>query len=144
MSALRIDLVFSYWLFIWYILYKFKFTSYSPKFLLIIGLVDNIVMFIMMLTYGTSYKTIIYFVMINTLIKVIPLYYLRNTSIKMKDVYFGILLFIIFIIWIHINTQSLIGNTKTIYNSLLHGQNKTPLIDFINKIQNNFKNMKVL
>lgn len=144
MSALRIDLVFSYWLFIWYILYKFKFTSYSPKFLLIIGLVDNIVMFIMMLTYGTSYKTIIYFIIINTLIKVIPLYYLRNNSIKMKDIYFSILLFIIFIIWLHINAQSLIGNTKTIHDSLLYGQNKTPLIGFINIIQNNFKNMKVL
>ena len=144
MSALRIDLVFSYWLFIWYILYKFKFKSYSPKFLLIIGLVDNIVMFIMMLTYGTSYKTIIYFIIINTLIKVIPLYYLRNNSIKMKDIYFSILLFIIFIIWLHINAQSLIGNTKTIHDSLLYGQNKTPLIGFINIIQNNFKNMKVL
>ena len=138
------DLVFSYWIFIWYILYVFKFTSYSPKFSLIIGLLENIVMFIMMLTYGTSYKTIIYFIIINTLIKVIPLYYLRNNSIKMKDIYFSILLFIIFIIWLHINAQSLIGNTKTIHDSLLYGQNKTPLIGFINIIQNNFKNMKVL
>ena len=144
MSALRIDLVFSYWIFIWYILYEFKFTSHSPKFSLIIGLLENIVMFIMMLTYGTSYKTIIYFIIINTLIKVIPLYYLRNNSIKMKDIYFSILLFIIFIIWLHINAQSLIGNTKTIHDSLLYGQNKTPLIGFINIIQNNFKNMKVL
>ena len=144
MTALRMDLVFSYWIFIWYILYVFKFTSYSPKFSLIIGLLENIVMFIMMLTYGTSYKTIIYFIIINTLIKVIPLYYLRNNSIKMKDIYFSILLFIIFIIWLHINAQSLIGNTKTIHDSLLYGQNKTPLIGFINIIQNNFKNMKVL
>ena len=62
----------------------------------------------------------------------------------MKDIYFSILLFIIFIIWLHINAQSLIGNTKTIHDSLLYGQNKTPLIGFINIIQNNFKNMKVL
>jgi len=144
MEALRIDLVFSYWIFICYLLYIFKFISYSPKFPLIIGLVDNIVMFIMMLTYETSYKTIIYFVIINTFIKVIPLYYLRNNLIKMRDVYFTIILFTIFIIWLHINSQSLIGNTKTIYNSLLYGKNKTPFIDFMNIIQNNFKNMKIL
>jgi hypothetical protein len=144
MEALRIDLVFSYWIFIWYLLYIFKFISYSPKFPLIIGLVDNIIMFIMMLTYGTSYKTIIYFVIINTFIKVMPLYYLRNNLIKMRDIYFTIILFTIFIIWLHINSQSLIGNTKTIYDSLLYGKNKTPFIDFMNIIQNNFKNMKIL
>jgi hypothetical protein len=144
MEALRIDLVFSYWIFIWYLLYIFKFISYSPKFSLTIGLVDNIIMFIMMLTYGTSYKTIIYFIIINTFIKVIPLYYLRNNLIKMRDVYFTIILFTIFIIWLHINSQSLIGNTKTIYDSLLYGKNKTPFIDFMNIIQNNFKNMKIL
>jgi len=42
MVALRIDLVFSYWVYFWYILYAFKITNYSPKFPLILGLIDNI------------------------------------------------------------------------------------------------------
>jgi hypothetical protein len=78
MSALRGDLVFSYWIYVWYLLYIFKFIKYSPKIPLILGLIDNIIMLLMMLLYGTSSRTIFYFIVINTLIKVMPIYYLRN------------------------------------------------------------------
>lgn len=144
MSALRTDLVFSYWIYFWYILYAFKVTTYSPKFPLILGLLDNIVMLVLMLVYGTSKRTIFYFIIINTLIKIVPLYYLRNESIKMKDIQFTILLFILFIFWLHLNKQSLIGNLKLIHDSLLFGKDKTPFMAFINKLKKNFKNLEVL
>ena len=41
-------------------------------------LFHNIIMLILMLLYGTSSRTIFYFIVINTFIKVVPLYYLRN------------------------------------------------------------------
>ena len=82
MKALRADLVFSYWIYLWYILYAFKITNLSPKFPLILGLIDNIIMFGLMLLYSTSRKTIFYFLIINTIIKVVPLYYLKNEQIK--------------------------------------------------------------
>ena len=144
MAALRPDLVFSYWTYIWYLFYAFKLTKYSPKFPLILGLIDNIIMFILMLLYGTSRRTIIYFLIINTLIKVIPLYYLRNETIKMTDIYFTVCLFLVFIIWLYLNKQSLIGNLKLIYESLLYGKDNTPFMSFINKIKKNFKGLEVL
>jgi hypothetical protein len=145
MSALRSDLVFSYWVYFWFILYAFKITSYSPKFPLTLGLMHNIVMLGLMLLYGTSKRTIFYFIIINTLIKVVPLYYLRNESIKMRDIIFTILLFAIFIIWLHLNKQSLIGNAKLIHDSLLFGKDKTPFMAFIsNKLKMNFKNLEIL
>lgn len=144
MAALRVDLVFSYWIYFWYIIYALRITNYSPKFPLIIGLIDNLIMLLMMLSYGTSSRTIFYFIVINTIIKVVPLYYLRNEKIKMKDVYFTIFLLGIFIIWLHINKQSLFGNIKIIHDSLLYGQDKTPFMDFINKIKNNFKKLEVI
>jgi hypothetical protein len=49
MAALRADLVFSYWIYLWYILYAFKITNFSPKFPLILGLIDNIIMLLLML-----------------------------------------------------------------------------------------------
>ena len=139
MSSLRIDLVFSYWIYAWYILYAFKMTTYSPKFALLLGLIDNMVMLIMMILYGTSKKTIFYFIVINTLIKVVPLYYLRNEKLQLKDIYFTLGLFVVFIIWLTINNQSLTGNAKTIYTSLLYGENKTPFMAFLKQIQNNYK-----
>jgi hypothetical protein len=144
MAALRTDLVFSYWIYLWYILYVFKITTFSPKFPIILGLLDNIIMLFLMLMYGTSKRTIFYFIIINTLIKIVPLYYLKNEPLKMKDIYFTIFLFIIFILWLHLNKQSLFGNIKLIHDSLLFGQNKTPFMDFINKLKKNFKNLQVL
>ena len=144
MAALRIDLVFSYWIYFWYILYAFKMITYSPKFPLILGLIDNIIMLGLMLVYGTSKVTIFYFIIINTLIKVVPLYYLRNQQIKMKDIYFTAMLFGLFIFWLHFNKQSLFGNIKIIHDSLIYGTNKTPFMALLNKIKNNFKNLEVI
>jgi hypothetical protein len=144
MAALRSDLVFSYWIYLWYVLYAFKITNYSPKFPLILGLIDNIIMLVLMLVYGTSKRTIFYFIIINTVIKVVPLYYLRNESIQMKDIWFTCILFIIFIIWLHLNKQSLFGNIKLIHDSLLFSKDKTPFMEFINKLKMNFKNLEIL
>jgi hypothetical protein len=141
---MRPDLVFSYWIYFWYILYAYKFTTFSPKFPLIIGLIDNVIMLLLMLLYGTSYTTIFYFIIINTCIKIFPLYYLRSQHIRGKDVYFTVILFFIFILWLQFNKQSLIGNSKLIYNSILYGKNKTPFMELINKMKNNFKNIKVI
>ena len=145
MPVLRPDLVFSYWVYFWFILYAFRITNYSPKFILTLGLIHNIIMLALMLIYGTSKRTILYFIIINTLIKVAPLYYLRNEPlIIMKDILFTILLFIIFIIWLHINRQSLYGNAKLIHNSLLYGEDKTPFMALINKLKMNFKNLEII
>ena len=144
MAALRIDLVFSYWIYIWFILYIFKYTIYSPKFALTLGVLDNIVLLFLMFIWGTSVKTIIWFVIINTLIKVVPLYYLRSEPYKIKDIYFTAGLFFIYIIWLHINNQSLVGNIKIIHNSLLYGKNETPFMNLLSKIETNFKTLEVI
>lgn len=136
---MRIDLVFSYWIFFWFVLYYFHFTNYSPKFVILIGLFHNSIMLIMMLLYGTSRRTIIYFIIINTLIKLLPLYYLRYKSITWREIQFSGVIFIAFILWLHLNNQSLKGNLKLIYNSLLYGKNQTPFMSLLENIKNNFK-----
>jgi hypothetical protein len=140
MRALRFDLIFSYWIFIWVLIYLFKWTIYSPKFALIVGLIENCFMLILMFLYGTRIESIIYFIIINIFIKVVPLYYLRNYLIKWKDIYFTFILFIIFIVWLHLNKESLTGNLKLIYNSLINNKNKTPFLSFIQKFKINWKN----
>lgn len=144
MAALRGDLVFSYWIYTWFILYELKFTEYSPKFPLILGVIDNLIMLILMILYGTSRRTIFYFVVINTLIKVLPLYYLRDESIKLTDVYFTCGLFIVFVFWLHVNKQSLVGNIKLIYDSLLYGKDQTPFMALLKKIKSNYKTMEIV
>ena len=143
MKALRTDLIFSYWLFVWYLLYIFNYTTYNPIFALMLGLIDNIIMLILMLYYNTSKRTIIIFILVNTLIKVVPLYYLRKVVVKWKDIFFTCVLFLIFILWLHLNKQNLVGNIKTIYDSLLYGKDHTPVMALISKMEKNFKNIKL-
>ena len=143
-KALRADLVFSYWIYVWFILYACKYLKYSPKFALILGLVDNAVMLLLMCLFGTSARTKFYFVIINTIIKILPLYYLRQERITLKDVQFTFGLFFIFVVWLHINEQSLIGNIKIIHDSLLYGKNETPFMSLLSRIEKNYKNIQVL
>ena len=88
----------------------------------------------MMIIKGTKRITILYFIIINFLIKVLPIYYLRAETIRIKDVYMTILLFVIFILWLYINNISLIENIKIIYNSLIYGENKTPFMKFVTQL----------
>lgn len=141
MALLRVDLVFSYWIFIWFLLYELNFTKYSPKFALILGIIDNIIMLVLMILYGTSRRTIFYFIVINTLIKIVPLYYLRVQPIKLNDMYFTGGLFLLFVIWLHLNAQSLVGNMKVIYDSLLYGKDHTPFMALLKQIKTNYKRL---
>jgi hypothetical protein len=117
---------------------------YSPKFALILGVIDNLIMLLMMLLYGTSRRTIFYFIIINTLIKAVPLYYLRNEVIKTRDIYFLGGLFLFFVLWLHVNKQSLVGNLKLVHDSLLYGKDQTPFMALVAQIKKNYKNMEIL
>ena len=141
MKEIRIDLVFSYWVYLWYLLYILKVTKYNPKFAIGIGIIDNLIMLCLMLYFGTKIQSIITFIIINTIIKIIPYYTLKNTPLKIRDILFTLFLFILFIVWLHINKQSLKGNLKVIYNSLIYGKNKTPLMNLLQKIKKNYINL---
>jgi hypothetical protein len=144
MAALRTDLVFSYWIFVWYILYALKLTKYSPKFALLFGILDNIILLFLMIAFGSSKRTIFYFILINTLIKGLPYYTLIKEPIKITDIYFTCLLLLIFVVWLHINSQSLIGNLKLIHDSLLFNKNETPFLSLIEHIKKNFKRLEII
>ena len=144
MTSLRGDLVFSYWIYTWFVLYEFQIIKYSPKFPLILGIIHNLIMLTFMLLYGTSIRTIFYFIVINTLIKVIPLYYLRNEAIKLNDIYFTCGLFLLFVFWLHLNEQSLVGNIKLIHDSLLYGKDQTPFMALLKQIKSNYKTIEII
>ena len=110
---MRFDFLFSYWVLFWYILYYFKFVkSYNPKFALILALIENLLILFFMFFYKPKIYTIIYFIIVVFFMKIIPLYIVWNTCIKMKDIYMTIFLFCIYLIWIYINNITL----KKIFN----------------------------
>ena len=126
-------MVFSYWIFAWYLLYISKITNYNPKFLIILGLIENAVMLSMMILFHTKIVNIIWFIFINIILKVIPLYTLWNDKIKRQDILISIILFMVYLFYLYLHRVNFTTQQKRIINSLLYNQNKTPFLHFINK-----------
>jgi hypothetical protein len=101
----RFDYLFSYWEFLWYILYELNLVSYNPKGALIPALLVNIVLLCIMLYYSYSYT--IFFVMALILMKVLPLWSLWNDPYRLKDVYATIVVFVVYLVWIRMNEVDL-------------------------------------
>ena len=109
-NNLRIDLVFSYWIFIWYILYILKIVKYNPKLALLIAIIVNGIAILLMIYYRHPASVIISFCIINIFIKIIPFISLIETKYELKDFYALIVSFIIFLLWRKINTSNNIHN----------------------------------
>jgi hypothetical protein len=141
--ALRIDLVFSYWIFFWYILYALKVTKYSPKLIIGLGIIENFIMLLLMFYYKTKKETIIKFIIINFFIKIVPFYMVLNDKIKLTDIYATIVLFVIYSLWVYLNGETIIEYHNKIFESLIYDKNETPFMSLISYLQKYFKTYKI-
>lgn len=102
----RVDFIFSYWIFLWYILYMLKIVNFNPLLALIIGLIINIFQLIIKLVYKHSLKSIISFCIINTFIKVIPIITIFNNKIFFyKDLITLLIVFTVYVFWMILNKK---------------------------------------
>lgn len=129
----RFDFVFSYWIFVWSLLYNNKLVSYNPKFALFIALFANIIKLFTMIYYKNSLIYIVLFILIQLCIKIYPLWTLRNTSIGIPEILSSIVVFIIFNFWLWLNNESLIELTKKGHEAVKQNKINTPLIYSIDK-----------
>lgn len=132
---MRIDLVFSYWIFAWYLFYKARLLSYNPKFIIIAGIIENSFLLLYMIIHGSNMHTIGWFIFINTFIKVIPFYTVRNERIQVRDIWFSGLVFGMYAVWIALNRQSLTGNYRAVVDSLIHNRDETPFLELLKKLK---------
>jgi len=103
----RFDFVFSYWIFVWYLLYEVKLTTYNPKLAILLGLFENACILGMMIYFNNAWTYIFLFCLVNLFLKVIPFWRLRHTSYAKKDAYALLFYFMIFLTWIYVNDQTL-------------------------------------
>ena len=114
-KLLRPDFVFSYWIFIWFILYFTHIVTVSPKLWLLLAIFSNLITIILMLK--SKFYYIFRFIFLTIFMKFIPVYLLRNEPILKVHVYYSILVFILYNLWLFINGQSLYSLYKLVYNS---------------------------
>jgi len=128
----RVDYLFSYWIFAWFLLYMFGFTSYNPKIALILALIENIGVLGLMIYFKNSFIYIFFFCIINFFIKVLPVWLLRNTKFEWKDFYVMVALFMVYILWLLINLVDFKKYITDRYQQLEHNSHSGPLMQYIN------------
>lgn len=102
---MRFDFFFSYWIFAWYVFYALQLTTFNPKIALVIGIIHNLGLLLIMLYFKNDWIHIVTFCFINTFIKVIPFWTVRNDPYLWKDFYALVVYFMIYIVWLFINGQ---------------------------------------
>jgi len=138
--VIRPDLVFTYWIFAWYLAYITKLTKYNPKWGLLLGIIENCISLLLVffvfkakITY-TDFGLLIAIVIITKMLPFYTIYRTRTTTTK-NDIYALFVLAIIYIIWVHVNNETVIKIYQKITQSIIHGNNDTPAMWFISKIR---------
>ena len=90
-------------------------------------------------SYSIILTTVCIIILINTFIKFIPFYTIINTTVRIKDIIAGIILFIIYVMWVYVNGYSIIEYHNKIFESLVQDKNETPLMFLLEKIKVYFK-----
>jgi hypothetical protein len=152
---LRIDYFFSYWIILWFIIYYFIVKinifqtnsknisiiqkNYNPKLALYIALFENLFMFIYLLFHNPTITTIIKFIIMMIVLKVIPLYLLQEEKIILpEDLLPVFVLFIIYNKYLESINKSLYSIYKSSAQHILNGSNQTPFFHLLDSIGSRF------
>jgi hypothetical protein len=138
----RFDLILSYWIFAWFLLYLYDIVPYSPHLALILALFFEIGILFAMIFNNASNYYIGLFVIITILIKAIPLYILRNESIEYVSQFFYMLcVVVIYAFWLLINKKNAVDYFTYQMRGLSQGKATTPAISIIYPYLMKFLNM---
>lgn len=132
---MRLDFIFSYWILIWFIAYFVKFTTFSPKFVFLIGMLENIGVMLFLIHKNTSLKSVFYFFLVVLITKLLPLYFMRNETIKRGDVIFAFALFALYNAWLFINNRNFININMEAIDSMAHDRHDMPMLKLFNYIE---------
>ena len=128
----RIDFIFSYWIFAWYLLYMSRITIYSPKLAFIIAAVEALFSFMLLKTANTM--TMIYMIIIACCIKIFPLISLWREPIRQRDIWALISLFIIYNVWLGIHGETMLRVYKKIQVLLDNNTDQLPFMNVLSRL----------
>jgi len=131
------DLLFSYWIFVWFIIYYASPSSIpNPRFILYVAIIENILSLIIV----PSVRIFFMYLAVIVLAKGIPLYLLRNSPIHLKtDIMYSFLFFIIYNIYLFYKKTNIVRVYQATYTFIHNGENKTPLF-YLESVGRNFFN----
>jgi hypothetical protein len=131
----RPDFIFSYWIFAWFLLYYFGFISFNPKFAIICGIIENLIVMASMFYYHTKIKLIFLFFIMFLILKMIPIFAIWREKMKFEDIITTFILFIIYLFWvIVVNKKSISDFTRQTSDLIIHNKNTLPGMLVLDKL----------
>jgi len=116
--------IFSYWIFVWFLLYYFKLTKYNPLTILIIGYIITLGEWLYLIFMGANNYNIIKFIIINVIIKIIPILLIYNSKTTYKDLIIGLYIFLAYLLTMAIMKIDPYKIYKKILNTYIYDDNK--------------------
>jgi hypothetical protein len=99
----RIDLVFSTWIFVWFLLYVATIVEVSPKFALIAAIAQNTVLLWEICKHRTPNNHIWRFLVLNLFIKILPLVIVWGDQVTLAQVVVLAVLLCMYLGWLALN-----------------------------------------
>ena len=136
--------IFSIWIVVWFIFYYIGIIPYSPKFALIFGLIENLILIITMIINNVRFLSLIQFSVLVFITKVIPFLLLKHETIIVDDIIFTLILFNIYLVWLRINGKEFYDNMTETIESLVGDKAHTPLMRLFRNLEKYLKDKRVL
>ena len=155
-GVIRFDFQFSYWIFFWFLFYFlislqrerspltqqiYKYTNPIVSF--IIALIENVIVFIVLLFYHPTFSLLIKYLLMMFILKIIPLYFLYHYTLPKKDSqififyknsFFSFIgLFILYNLYLFWNETNILDVYQTTIYFVFTEQNKTFLFHLFSK-----------
>jgi len=126
--------LFSYWIFLWFIIYYLGyFKEYNPKLALTVGMAFEIFLIVLMLFFNNvSITYVLFFLLVQGFIKLIPLYILRNESINLiPDLKSTFVVFLIYSAWLYFNDINVFEFNKKAFSNFANGNTNAPFMHLL-------------
>ena len=107
-EIIRADKFFSIWIFIYTIAYIFKIVPYNPIILIYISLTFFVFSLFIIIYYLNENSLLFYYIMINTIAKIIPLFIIINNKITYNDMIFTVYFILLYVIYMQIIKEDII------------------------------------
>lgn len=148
MNIVRPDFLFSYWIFVWFIIYytaitidatseRLKlFREYgSPLLVLCIALIENLISIAVFIAYSIKKSTLLKYIIMIILAKGVPLYLLRNSEIKpVSDFLILSVVFGIYNFYLFLNKTNIFEAYHEVFQSIINQDERTPMFVFFRYI----------
>ena len=102
------DKFFSIWIFIYTIAYIFKITPYNPIILICIALTFFIITLLIVIYKLNEKSLLIYYLIVNIIGKLIPLFIIFNDKITNNDIIFTVYFILLYVIYMQIIKEDII------------------------------------